>query len=79
LSNGIISYYAKYKKGIEMETSTPEIGGAILFQYPKTFHIAVIMDIKDNGFLVREANYKKCKVSDRLVVFNDPYIFKFVR
>ena len=57
--------------------STPGIGVGILMDYEGIGHIALIRAITRDGFWVREANYIKCKITERLVPYNDPHIVGF--
>lgn len=60
-----------------ISNSQPYIGGGILLNYESIGHIAIIIDFKDNGFLVKESNYKECKYTTRLISFDDPAIRGF--
>lgn len=56
---------------------SPSIGGIIILQYPKDYHIATIVEFVENGFLVKEANYKKCEYGKRIIDYDDPHIIGF--
>lgn len=58
---------------------TPDEGNGILFDYKGVRHLAVIKTITAEGWFVREANKLPCKVSERIVAYNDPYIIGFVK
>jgi len=71
-------YFAKLYN-LEMEPDLPRIGGGIIFQYATTFHIAVILEMREDGMRVAESNFKKCRITkDRIVDYNDPAIIRFV-
>ncbi len=61
--------------------SEPVIGGGILFYYPRTdtYHISVIEEFTNKGFLVKEGNFKPCMISERVVDYNDPLIIGFIK
>ena len=61
--------------------SEPLIGGGVLFYYPKTdtHHVAYIQAFTDEGMFVKEGNFKKCEISERLVYWNDPFIIGFIK
>jgi len=62
-------------------SSTPEIGGGILFEYGNTTeenHIAVIKAFLKEGFFVEEANKEPCKITTRVVKYNDFFIRGFI-
>ena len=58
----------------------PVVGGGVIFYYPKTdtSHVAVIKEFTENGFVIKEGNFKKCVISQRLVLWNDPFIYGFI-
>jgi len=56
--------------------SSPAILSGILFGYG---HVGVIYAFSEEGFYIKEANFKKCEITRRLVEFNDPHIIGFYR
>lgn len=58
--------------------STPYVGGVILFKYWNEeqqawiYHAALIVDITENHFIIKEGNYKRCRVTRREIAFDDP-------
>ena len=58
----------------------PIIGGGVLFYYPKTdtHHVAYIKAFTENGFLVKEGNFKPCQFSEREVLWSDKFITGFI-
>jgi len=63
----------------QVPNSMPAVGGGILLKYPNASHIAIIKDITDEGFLVSESNFYRCKKSERLISFNDKFIKGFIK
>ena len=61
-----------------ISNSQPYIGGAILLKYGNLGHIAIIIDFKEDGFLVKESNYKRCEYTTRLIPFDDKHITGFM-
>ena len=62
-------------------STTPELGGGILFSYGTGIdkhHIGVIRVFLKEGFFIEEANHEPCKVTTRIVKYNDPYIIGFI-
>ena len=57
----------------------PVIGGGILLKYPNNYHVAVIQEFRDEGFFVKEGNFKKCEITERLIKYNDPVITGFIK
>jgi hypothetical protein len=59
--------------------ATPQVGGVAIFYYPTSgeYHVGYIAKLNDSGFLLKEANYEPCKVSTRLVEWNDPRLVGF--
>ena len=59
--------------------SRPVLNGGILFYYPskKIHHIGVIKEFRGDGFLIEEANFKKCEKGKRIVSYSDPFIIGF--
>lgn len=58
---------------------TPDLGNGILFDYHGVRHIAVIQGFMDQGWLVEEGNFKKCKRTKRIVAWNDRFIIGFIK
>jgi len=56
--------------------SNPMIGGIILLKY-NVRHLAVIVDFKEEGILIKEANYKHCEETTRIIRYDDDAIVGF--
>lgn len=61
----------KNANDIKPNTISPHRGGLVVFKYN---HIAVIQKITEEGIYVREGNYKRCRITERLVKWDDPQI-----
>ena len=63
----------------DFRPQTPVLNGLVLMSYKNGVdHVAVIKDLDyKGGFLVTEGNYKKCKLTTRLIEWNDPSIKGF--
>lgn len=57
--------------------SAPTVGSIAIFDYKGVPHYAVVVELKLDGFMIREANYEPCKTGTRLVKWNDPAIVGF--
>lgn len=55
------------------------IGSVVKFYYKHsdTYHASLITSFTDEGFMVKETNYKKGKYTEREVEWNDPAIIGF--
>lgn len=66
-----------------VNTIKPKVGDIIKLQYYNatttnyTYHIAVIKEITEEGYQVKEANYEKCKEGERFILLNDDNIIGF--
>jgi hypothetical protein len=75
--------YARYYTGRQIfgnantlhpdKTSNPKVGDWVIFWN----HVAVIVDIRDDSYLIKEANYFKCALSEREIKIDDPKILGF--
>lgn len=57
----------------------PDIGNGILFDYSGIRHLAVITDITKDGWKITESNKERCKITERIVDWNDNNIIGFVQ
>jgi len=57
----------------------PSKGVVIILKYKTLYHVALITDISDKGFHIRESNYQPCKTGSRVIPFNSPEIVGFWR
>lgn len=51
--------------------SAPSVGSVAIFDYKGLKHVAYVVALKEEGFLVKEANFEPAKVAERLVNWND--------
>lgn len=56
--------------------SYPQVGGLALLDY-NVEHVAVIQQVSDYGFLIKETNFKKCQFTSRWISWLDPHIRGF--
>ncbi len=62
----------------ELKPNTTIFEGVLaLFSYDKSDHAATVTKIGDSSFSVLEGNYIKCKMIEREVDFNDPFLKGF--
>ena len=59
-------------------SKAPTYGSLVLFQYNDNWHVAVLTDFTENGFIVYEGNYKSCQKDYREVSWNDDHLVKFI-
>ena len=57
----------------------PLVGGGILLREGPIGHIAIILEIDANSFIVVESNYKKCAITYRRIDFDYSKIIGFVK
>lgn len=53
----------------------PTVGGLVLMKYPKSYHVAYIKELRDNGIVIVEGNYPTCTKRERVI----PYSYKAIR
>ena len=51
----------------------PRVNGLAILQYSNK-HIGVVLEVVEDGFWIREANYEPYKITTRLVHWDDPHI-----
>ncbi len=56
--------------------SPPFVGAAVLLDY-KLAHIAVITEIRDDGYMITEANYKPCEITERFLPWDNAHLRGF--
>lgn len=56
--------------------SSPVIGAAVLLDY-NVPHIAVVTKLLEDGFMILEGNFHKCKKTYRFIAWNDPHLRGF--
>lgn len=54
----------------------PRVGGLAIFHY-KEKHIAVVDEVLEDGFWIREANYEPYKIGKRFIKWNDKNLIGF--
>ena len=64
---------------INPNTAFPVINGLIIFNFNGLKHIAVVEEVRDDGILVFEGNYRPNIIERRLVKWNDKNIVGFWR
>lgn len=52
---------------LEPNSSIPVVGQLVLMQYKHTSHVAVLREIREDGYLIYEGNYKPCEYGTRLI------------
>ncbi len=57
--------------------SVPSLGSVVLLQYEDVWHVAVIEGFTATGFKIVEGNYERCKVTRRVLDFDDKHIVNF--
>ncbi len=56
---------------------TPAVGEVAMFNYDGTYHVAYISELREEGFIVQEANFHKCQKGTRLIDWQDPHLVGF--
>jgi surface antigen len=72
---------AKWYATVFKERTYPAVGRIAMFKYGEKVtesHVAVVKEIRDDGFLVEEANWKPCKKTTRLISWDDPALVGFL-
>ena len=52
-------------------------GDLVLFKYGKVSHVAVFQELTNDGMKVKEGNKEACKITSRVVDFNDKSLMGF--
>jgi len=52
---------------LEPNTDEPQVGQLVLLHYPKASHVAVILSISEEGYLIEEGNYHPCEHTTRFI------------
>ena len=53
------------------------VGTVAVFQYKKSKHIALVTEVHDTYFIVRESNFNPCELSKRKVYYDDKNLLGF--
>lgn len=56
-----------------------EVGAVAIFKTVNYSHIAIVTNIKDSTFWVKEANYLKCQITEREINFDDERLVGFYK
>lgn len=65
-------FYASFKL-----SPTPTLGSIVVFKYPNNYHIAKVIKLKENTFIVSESNFKECEIEDREVPYDSDRILGY--
>lgn len=57
--------------------SSPFINSLVILKYDDIYHVAVIKDYTDKGFVISEGNKVKCEKGMRILKYNDMHIQGF--
>lgn len=60
-----------------LPNTTPSKGVLALFNYKGVHHIAEVIGVSEIGFMVREANFEKCKRTERFIMWDSPSLRGF--
>lgn len=71
------SLFVTLPNGPLIPNASPAIGHLAIFDYDGTPHVAVITEVGEEGFEVKEANYRPCKTGERVVRWDDPSLVGF--
>lgn len=65
--------------------TTPSVGAVAIFIYSEkgtgmpVKHIAIIVAVKETGFVIKECNFHRCHCGERFISYSDPHIVGFWR
>ena len=59
-------------------SDVPMVGGVVLLQYNGINHAAYIESVHGTGIKVSETNYKKCKYTERIILYGSPSIIGYI-
>lgn len=57
--------------------TTPAKGKVAIFYYKNVKHVALITDVEETGFIIRESNFHAGTIGTRFVPFTDPHLTGF--
>lgn len=73
-----VSLFVKIPKmALIMPNSPPKKGSVAVFDYKGVKHIAVVTELREKGFMIKEANYEPAKIGTRFVPWNSPSLIGF--
>lgn len=52
---------------LEPNSDTPIVGQLVLMSYEKTGHVAVLAEIREDGYLIIEGNFHSCQWNKRII------------
>lgn len=57
----------------------PSVGGVAVFYYPTSnqYHVGYITELRDDGFVLKEANFTHCQKDTRFVSWEDSRLIGF--
>lgn len=59
--------------------SLPSVGSVAVFNYHGVKHLGYVVELKSDGFMIKEANFKPAIVDTRFVSWQDPFLKGFWR
>lgn len=71
--------YAKAMGVRNIKIDEPIVGGGIILAEGPIGHIAVVIEIRDDGFVIVESNYISCTITYRILEHNYSRIRYFVK
>lgn len=71
--------FAKAMGVQNIKIDEPIVGGGIILNEGPTGHIVVILEIREDGYVIIESNYSHCKITYRVLSFNYSRIRYFVK
>lgn len=64
-------------KNWPVNSPAPLAGGVVVMRWANVGHVAVITDVTNADFGIKEANYARCQLTARRITLNDPDIIGF--
>lgn len=64
-------------KNWPINSSIPVVGGVVVFKWLSTGHAAVVTDVTETDFGIKEAHYVGCSITIRRIPLNNPTIIGF--
>ena len=64
---------------LDINSRVPIKGGLISLVYGEIHHIAYVESIQPDGIHIKESNFEKCKIGERVIPIDDPNIIGFYR
>ena len=57
--------------------TTPHVGAVAIFKYKNVSHVALVKELKENYFVVREGNFTPCLITNRRIKYGDAALVGF--